>query len=338
MPGMFDLAGLVFGSTLLQIPLEIPLAQRFREEFLNVDLLIRLIQVGIVLVVAYAAYRLGRVLLARLEREVHEEDPLAKRIREQRNRTLASVLHSVLVVVIVIMTLLTVLDVFRVPIRPFLATIGILGLAISFGAQSLVKDIINGVFLLVEGQYGVGDVIRVGDTAGMVEKITIRSTTLRDVQGVVHAIPNGEITKVSNLTKGWSRAVLEIGVAYKEDIDRVMDVLRDIGVGMYADSEWSGVLLEEPTVPGVEQFADSGVIVRMMAKTLPLKQWDVARELRRRIKRRFDDEGIEIPFPHVTFYWGDGQAPGAAGHGSVLEPQPHGTRDVHEAAFPRSRS
>jgi moderate conductance mechanosensitive channel len=142
-----------------------------------------------------------------------------------------------------------------------------------------------------------------------VEKITLRTTVLRDVEGVVHIIPNGEITRVSNLTKAWSRTVLHIGVAYKEDVDHVMDVLRDLLREFHADPEWGGLLLEEPQVPGVEDFADSAVIIRVLAKTLPLKQWDVARELRRRIKKRFDREGIEIPFPHTTFYWGENQAP-----------------------------
>jgi moderate conductance mechanosensitive channel len=143
----------------------------------------------------------------------------------------------------------------------------------------------------------------------MVEKITLRTTILRDVEGRVHIVPNGEITRVTNMTKAWSRAVLHVGVAYREDADRVMDVLRDLLHDFHLDPEWGGLLLEEPVVPGIESFDDSAVTIRIMAKTLPLKQWDVARELRRRIKKRFDAEGIEIPFPHQTFYWGEGQMP-----------------------------
>jgi small conductance mechanosensitive channel len=163
--------------------------------------------------------------------------------------------------------------------------------------------------MLLEGQFGIGDVISVGDASGAVEKITLRTTVLRDVRGAVHIIPNGEITRVTNLTKSWSRAVLDIGVAYKEDVDRVITVLREESERFHADPEWAPLLLDPPDVLGVEALADSAVVIRMLARTLPEKQWNVGRELRRRIKKRFDLEGIEIPFPHVTFYWGDGQAP-----------------------------
>jgi moderate conductance mechanosensitive channel len=161
----------------------------------------------------------------------------------------------------------------------------------------------------MEGQFGVGDVVEVAGVSGLVEKITLRTTILRDVEGRVHIVPNGEITRVTNMTKAWSRAVLNVGVAYREDSDRVMDVLRDLLHDFHQDPEWGPLLLEEPVVPGIESFDDSAVTIRIMAKTLPLKQWDVARELRRRIKKRFDADGIEIPFPHRTFYWGDGQMP-----------------------------
>lgn len=269
-----------------------------------------ILRIAIVIAVALIAYRIIKVLIGRLlQREIEEEDPLVRRLREQRAQTMASLLSSVALVAIVIVVALTILDILLDNIAPILASFGILGLAFSFGAQSLVKDVISGTFMLMEGQFGIGDVIRVGDVAGGVERITLRTTILRDVEGVVHIIPNGEITRVSNLTKAWSRAVLNIGVAYKEDVDRVMDVLRDLLAEFHADPEWRALLLEEPQVPGVDAFGDSAVIIRVMAKTLPLKQWDVARELRRRIKNRFDREGIEIPFPHTTMYWGDGQMP-----------------------------
>jgi small conductance mechanosensitive channel len=273
-----------------------------------------LLEVGIILLVAFGFYRLLRSVIRRLiAREIEEEDPVVKRLREQRAQTLGSLLGSFAAVVVVTITILTVLGLFM-EIGPLLASVGVLGLAVSFGAQSLVKDVISGTFMLLEGQFGIGDVVRIGDVSGLVEKITLRTTILRDVQGVVHIIPNGEITRVSNLTKTWSRAVLDVGVAYKEDVDRVMEVMRDLGREFHADPEWGPLLVEEPQVPGVEQLADSAVVIRMVAKTLPLKQWDVARELRRRIKNRFDAEGIEIPFPHLTFYWGDHQIPPLLGH------------------------
>ena len=269
-----------------------------------------ILKIAIVVVIALVAYRIITILIRRLlRREIEEEDPLVRRLREQRAQTLASLLDNVALVAIFIVVTLTILDILLDNIAPILASFGILGLAISFGAQSLVKDIISGTFMLMEGQFGIGDVVRVSDVSGAVEKITLRTTVLRDVEGVVHIIPNGEITRVSNLTKSWSRAVLNIGVAYREDVDRVMDVLRDLVREFHADPEWGALLLEEPLVPGVESLGDSAVVIRVSAKTLPLKQWDVARELRRRIKKRFDHEGIEIPFPHTTMYWGDGQMP-----------------------------
>jgi small conductance mechanosensitive channel len=144
----------------------------------------------------------------------------------------------------------------------------------------------------------------------MVEKITLRTTILRDLHGVVHVIPNGEITRVSNLTKTWSRAVIDVGVAYGEDVDKVIATLKNLAAEFQADRDWGPLLVDPPEVPGVESLGESGVIVRMTAKTLPLKQWEVARELRRRIKNRFDADGIEIPYPHLKVYWGDGQMPG----------------------------
>jgi moderate conductance mechanosensitive channel len=257
---------------------------------------------------ALLAVRGLHVFTRRLERDVDEADLVRKRLREQRSRTLASLLNNVGVIVIALVAILTILNNF-IQIGPLLASIGILGLAISFGAQSLMKDLISGTFMLAEGQVAVGDVVRVRDTSGLVEKITLRTLVLRDIHGVVHVIPNGTVETLSNLTKSWSRAVLEIGVAYKEDVDRVMDVMLDEAMVMFQDPDWAPVLVEEPVVPGVERFDDSAVTIRIMFKTLPLKQWEVGREYRRRIKKRFDAEGIEIPFPHRTMYWGPGQSP-----------------------------
>jgi small conductance mechanosensitive channel len=259
-----------------------------------------LVKVVLVVAVAVVAYRLIKVLIQRLlEREIDAEDPVVKRLREQRAQTLGSLLGNVALIVIVTLTMLTVLGLF-VNIGPLLASVGVLGLAVSFGAQSLVKDIISGTFMLLEGQFGIGDVVQIADVSGVVEKITLRTTVLRDVQGAVHIIPNGEITRVSNLTKTWSRALLDVAIAYKEDIDRVIEILQDVGRELQADPEWGALLIEEPVVHGVERFADSGMIIRMTAKTLPEKQWGTARELRRRIKKRFDQEKIEPPPAYVT--------------------------------------
>lgn len=270
----------------------------------------KVLQILVVIAVALLAHRLLRIAISRLvSREITEGDPLLRRAREQRAKTMGSLLASVATGSIVIVVALTILDILLENIGPILASFGIIGLAFSFGAQTLVKDVISGAFILMEGQFGIGDVVRINNTSGMVERITLRTTALRDSEGIVHIIPNGSIAAVSNMTKAWSRAVLDIGVAYRENVDRVIDVLRDLLQEFQHDPAWSDVLLDEPQVVGVNALADSAVIIRCQVKTLPLKQWDVARELRRRIKNRFDRDGIEIPFPHTTLYWGDGQMP-----------------------------
>lgn len=279
-----------------------------------------LLRDAVIVLLAFAAYRMVKLFTRRLVRHQSEaHDPIVKRLHEQRAQTIASLLNNVALVTIAIITALLLLASIM-DIGPLLATAGIAGLAISFGAQSLVKDIIGGMIIVLEAQFGIGDVIRVAGTSGQVEKITLRATTLRDLQGVVHTVPNGQINTVSNMTKGWSRAVLDIGVAYKEDVDRVMDVLRDIGREMRADPEWSALMMEDIEIAGVDDFGDSAVVIRVLAKTLPLKQWSVGREMRRRIKIRFDREGIEIPFPHRTLYWGVGQPPPSPADTGGTEP------------------
>jgi moderate conductance mechanosensitive channel len=297
----------------LQLPaIEIPaeLAPAWALAIDWVALTAGLLRIAIALVVAWAAFLALRVITRRVEDGAIGGEGAAGRAREQRVRTLVSLVRSIGIVVILLITIFSILGILGHDIRPLLAGAGVIGLAISFGAQSLVRDVITGMFILFENQFAVGDVIRIGETGGIVERMTLRVVVLRDVHGVVHIIPNGEIKSVSNMTRSWSRAVLEIGVAYRENVDRVMEVMRDVGRELAEDENWSPLLVEEITVPGIESFGDSSVNIRIMAKTLPLKQWDVARELRRRLKNRFDAEGIEIPFPHRTFYWGAGQEPG----------------------------
>jgi small conductance mechanosensitive channel len=154
----------------------------------------------------------------------------------------------------------------------------------------------------MENQYRVGDVVKIGDHAGLVERINMRTTILRDLEGVVHTVPNGEVQSVKNLTHGWSRVVLGIGVAYKEDVDQVIEVLQEVGKKMRGEERYRQLMIEDPQVLGVDNFGESEVTIKMIAKTLPLKQWEVARELRRRIKYAFDQKGIEIPFPQRTLW------------------------------------
>ena len=279
-------------------------------ELIGWEVLIRTLgRVLIIVLVAYFAYRLTKALVRRIvDHEADADDPIVKRLREQRAATLGGLLNNVALIVIVTFASLTILGTF-VEIGPLLAGVSVIGLAVSFGAQSLVKDVITGTFILIEGQFGLGDVVRIGTVSGQVEKITLRTTTLRDFEGVVHIIPNGAITTVSNLTKAWSRNVLDIAVAYRENVDHVIALLREIGDEFHADPEWGELLLDEPEVLGLQGFGDSGVIIRMQARTLPLKQWEVGRELRRRIKKRFDQEKIVIAHPHMTFYLSENQDP-----------------------------
>ena len=263
---------------------------------------------GAVAVALLASWAL-KLVLRRIEKSLGEPEAGTLTLQEQRARTLVGLFRSIGRVIIGILLVFMILGALGVNLGPLLAGAGVVGLAISFGAQSLVKDVISGLFILVENQFGVGDVVRIEGVSGTVERMTLRVVVLRDVHGVVHIVPNGEIKKVSNLTRTWSRVVLDVGVAYKEDPDRVIGVMREVGSELWEDPEWRPLLLEPVEVPGIESFGDSAVNVRMMAKTLPLKQWDVARELRRRLKIRFDREAIEIPFPHQTVYWGAGQAP-----------------------------
>jgi moderate conductance mechanosensitive channel len=260
---------------------------------------------GALLVGTLAYWALGRVL-KRVERAISDSDPGSLSLQEQRARTLVSLLRSIGRVVIAVITLFTVLGALGLNLGPLLAGAGVVGLAISFGAQSLVKDVISGLFILLENQFGVGDVVRLEGVSGVVERMTLRVVMLRDTHGVVHIVPNGQIKKVSNLTRGWARVVLDVAVSQREDPDRVIAVMEEVGAGFWADERWKPLMLEAPEVPGIEAFGDSGPTIRLTVRTLPLKQWEVARELRRRLKHRFAAEGIEIPTPQ-TVYWGAGE-------------------------------
>lgn len=218
--------------------------------------------------------------------------------REKRALTLAHIVKTVGATTIVIIATMMGLREFGLDITPIIAGAGVVGLAVGFGAQSLIKDVIGGFFIILEGQFGVGDVIKTGEITGQVERLNMRVTVLRDVNGAVHFIPNSELKVVSNLTKEWSRVALDVGVAYREDIDRVVGVLERIGQELAADERTGAMILEPPEVLGIEAFGESQITIKVLVKTLPQKQWEVARELRKRIKAGFDKEGIEIPYPH----------------------------------------
>jgi moderate conductance mechanosensitive channel len=223
---------------------------------------------------------------------------------KKRADTLASVIRHLLNVVILIVAVMTILAQLGVEIGPILAAAGIVGLAIGFGAQSLVKDVINGFFILLEDQIRVGDVVDVNGKGGLVEKVNLKMTILRDLAGNVHFIPNGTIDIVTNMTKGYSRYVFDIGVAYREDVDEVIQVIKEVDEDMRKDPEFAEDILQPIEILGLDRFADSAIIVRARTTTKPIKQWRVGREFNRRLKKLFDQRGIEIPFPHVTLYMG----------------------------------
>ena len=184
-----------------------------------------------------------------------------------------------------------------IDIGPILAGVGIIGLAVGFGAQSLVKDFLSGMFILIENQYNVGDVVQLASASGLVEKITLRATTLRDLEGKVHIIPNGTIDVVTNMTRQWSRSVLDIGVAYKENVDEVMDVLKEIGDEMAADPSYAAFITGPLEVLGVQDFADSAVVIRVMFTTAPIKQWTVGARVQAQSEERVRCQGHRDTVP-----------------------------------------
>lgn len=237
--------------------------------------------------------------------------PLA---RSSRVRSLLPVLRNLVFVVLATMVVLISLSELGVNIAPLLATAGVAGLAIGFGAQTLVKDVITGAFILFEDSIAVGDIVKVGTYAGLVESMSIRSVRLRDFNGNVHTVPFSSVTEITNMTKEFSYYAIDLGVSYREDPDEVIQVLQQIGSEMQADPNFGYMILEPIDVVGVDALKDSAVIIKARIKTAPIRQWTVGRELNRRIKKRFDELGIEIPFPHLTLYFGQdkqGEAPPA---------------------------
>jgi small-conductance mechanosensitive channel len=233
---------------------------------------------------------------ARAEEVVAGSRLLSER-RQQRAETVGSILRSITTAVVFGIALVTILGELGINLAPIVASAGIVGIAVGFGAQNLVRDFLTGLFMFIEDQYGVGDVIDVGAASGSVEAVGLRTTRLRDVNGVVWHIPNGEIKSVGNMSQQWSRAVLDMPVAYGSDVEQAREVIKEVADGLWHDPEWEAVVLEEPEVWGVEAISPDGLVVRLVVKTAPLKQWDVARELRQRIKLAFDAAGVEIPVP-----------------------------------------
>lgn len=271
-----------------------------------------ILQAVIILIAAWVATRIIRASLRRTEARLIQEKARDQAVPGEgvrRAQTLIKLLRQMIIVAIWVMAVLMALGEIGVNVAPILAGAGVVGLAVGFGAQNLVRDVISGFFLILEDQVRVGDFVTINGTNGQVEKITLRTLILRDVEGVVHVFPNGTITTLANRATGWSAYVADVGVAYKEDTDRVSDVIRAVASEMRSDPQVGTWMIEDAEVLGVDRFADSAVVIKVRLKTVPLKQWVVGREFNRRLKKAFDREGIEIPFPHVSLYAGEATRP-----------------------------
>ena len=269
----------------------------------NIPGLILIIILGFIAsaILDYLLKKLKSVIVGHLKKD---EKTDAKE-REKRSDTLLGIVKGVGKMIIWTMVIIIVLKKLTIDIGPLLAGVGIIGLAVGFGAQELVRDVISGFFILLENHIRTGDVAILNGKGGLVENIGLRTVTLRDFSGTVHVFQNGKIDTLSNMTKEWSAMVFDIGVAYKEDTDKVAAVMKEVGDELSNDPNFKEKILEPIEVFGVDGFGDSAVIVKARLKTKPIEQWTVGREYRGRLKKAFDAKGIEIPFPHRTIYWGE---------------------------------
>ena len=277
------------------------------------DIIFSGLRILLILVVVWVGMRVIRGALQRLEKKLADpnkvEDPVQAQEVAKRADTLVRLLRQGILIIIWVMAALIILRELGMDITPILASAGILGLAVGFGAQNLVRDVISGFFIILENQARVGDVAIINGEAGIVEGINFRTTVLRDLSGTVHIFPNGGISSLANMTRDWSAYLLDMGVAYKEDTDHVIEVMRRVAGELRTDEYFGPLTLQDMEVFGVQQFADSAVVIRVRLRTRPMHQWEVGREYLRRIKKAFDDEGIEIPFPHRSVYFGEASRP-----------------------------
>lgn len=270
------------------------------------------LRILVVLAGGFVAVRFLRVGVRRLEellvRAGEKTEPVRGATRK-RVATLTGLLLTLSRVVICAVVAIICLDQLGLDVTPIIAGAGIVGLAVGFGAQNLVRDVISGFFIVLENQVRVGDVAIVNGTGGLVEAITFRTIVLRDLAGVVHVVPNGAITTLANMTMGWSGYVIDVGVAYKEDTDRVVEVMTTVAEELRKDPPFGAFILEPIEIFGVDDFKASEVTIKARLKTVPIRQWSVGREYRRRLKKAFDAHGIEIPFPHRSLYMGAASGP-----------------------------
>jgi small conductance mechanosensitive channel len=266
---------------------------------------IRILIILVILIISYIVIRktvpaaIGRSLKRTMKGQPEVEV-------EKRTTTLNRLFTTTSLIVIIVVALFLILNEIGINIATLLAGFGVIGIAVGFGAQSLIRDLIAGFMIQVENQFNVGDVVKVAGTTGIVETVNLRRTTLRDLDGILHVVPNGEIKVASNYTRAWSRAHLDIRVAYKESVDDVMAIIRRIWEEVAEDAKWGPHLKSKtPWLLRVNDLGDSGVVIKVVGETEPMKQWDVMGELRRRIKNAFDEKGIEIPWHYTKVYIGD---------------------------------
>lgn len=243
------------------------------------------------------------IFVGKLVRKIVVSDHfLSKEAEKKREDTLIRIFSTSAAILIWILALLMVLQEIGLAIAPLLAAAGIAGLAFGFGGQYLIRDLISGLFIIMENQYRIGDVVCFDGTCGLVEDISLRMTTLRDLDGIVHHVPHGEIKKVSNLSKYFARVNLNIGISYDSNLEQVISVVNKVGQELANDPDWKEFIIKSPQFLRVDDFGDSAIIIKILGETKPLKQWDVTGELRKRIKIAFDKEGIEIPFPQRVIH------------------------------------
>jgi len=274
------------------------------------ELVVTALHVLLILGLSWLVLCVARKAVARLRRHMQHDVDDPERIK--RLNTLEQVFRYIILVVVTLVTAMLVLSEVGISIAPILAAAGVLGIAIGFGAQSLIKDYFTGLFLLLENQIRQGDVVEVAGKGGLVEEMTLRYIRLRDYEGSVHYIPNGHVDTVTNRSRGFAYAVIDVGVAYREDVDEIYGLMREVATGLRADPELGGKIVDDLEIAGVDQWGDSAVVIRCRFKVMPLEQWGVRREFLYRLKKAFDAAGVEIPFPHLTVYAGqnkDGSAP-----------------------------
>ena len=270
------------------------------------------LRIVLIVTVVYVAIRALRFGLGKLEQVLltwREREDKERIANEKRIKTLTGMLRTICLSLVWLIGIVMSLGQIGLDITPILAGAGIMGLAVGFGAQNLVRDVINGFFMILENQIRVGDVAVVNGTGGLVEAMSFRTITLRDLSGTVHIFPNGTVTTLANMTKEWSAYVMDIGVAYKEDTDRVAEVMREVGEDLQQDPQMGRKILEPIEILGVDAFGESEVVIKARIKTQPIEQWSVGREYRRRLKKAFDRENIEIPIPASHPIYGRSESP-----------------------------